>query len=303
MPIEKRPAKPLPTNHVPTGGTAYRVKDGDSWGTVAQKHGIDTWDLIAFNFQTRVPAEVNWYLRENVGCNKPTRDGKNWMFSSSASPGLIYLPPKGGVVQLDPLVIEGRKPSGIWFGIGPGGGGHLFVGGRDVKEFVVFSVDDYGDRFVLGMDGERWGPGLGGSAAASIVICTSLYDPYKLANKELDWQFDFQLNLAGKWGDLLKLVTRSGKGAKLAKFGAKVARAIGKDVLEAVVKHGGKLTQKQWEVLATKVKEVATSSFDTKAKEPQVSAFEIPLGGVGAEVSFFFVKSTLRIDSVTWSDE
>jgi hypothetical protein len=50
-------------------------------------------DLIYANFQTLVPAEVNWYLRHYIGCNRPTHDGNNWMFSSSASPGIIQIPP------------------------------------------------------------------------------------------------------------------------------------------------------------------------------------------------------------------
>jgi hypothetical protein len=48
--------------------------------------------LIEFNFKTQNPEEINWYLRRNVGCKKQTRDGKNWMFSTNAAPGVIYRP-------------------------------------------------------------------------------------------------------------------------------------------------------------------------------------------------------------------
>jgi hypothetical protein len=50
---------------------------------------------------------VNWYLRRNVGCNVPTPDGLNWMFSDSASPGLIYLPIER--LDMEPTVIHGKK--------------------------------------------------------------------------------------------------------------------------------------------------------------------------------------------------
>ncbi len=92
MPIEKEPATKVPAGYVPPNSTSYRVKDGDSWVTIAQKNGQDVWKLIENNFKTRNPDEVNWYLRTRVGCKLQTRDGKNWMFSSSASPGIIYIP-------------------------------------------------------------------------------------------------------------------------------------------------------------------------------------------------------------------
>jgi hypothetical protein len=55
--------------------------------------GVDAKKLVYFNFQTNDPAEVNWYLSHVTGCNKPTPDGYNWTFSSSAKPGVIYRPP------------------------------------------------------------------------------------------------------------------------------------------------------------------------------------------------------------------
>jgi hypothetical protein len=92
MPVERIPGSPLPAAYVPPDSTVYRVVDGDSWATIAARARVDVWQLIEFNFRTRNPAEVNFYLRRNVGCNRPTADGQNWMFSRSASPGLVYLP-------------------------------------------------------------------------------------------------------------------------------------------------------------------------------------------------------------------
>jgi hypothetical protein len=93
MAIEQAPKHPVPVGFVPKGGSRYRVKDGDSWVSVAATAHVDVWNLIEFNFRTRKPAEVNWYLRRNVGCTKTTADGKNYVFTSTASPGVIYLPP------------------------------------------------------------------------------------------------------------------------------------------------------------------------------------------------------------------
>jgi len=83
---------------VPASSTSYRVKDGDDWFSVAKIAGMDAWTLIRFNYPT-LPAstsqaalEVNWYLENYVGCKLLTADRKNYCFSSSANPGIVYVP-------------------------------------------------------------------------------------------------------------------------------------------------------------------------------------------------------------------
>lgn len=117
MVMEKKPMNPVPKGHVPLNSGHYKVKDGDSWGIIASQYGMNTWDLIYMNFLTKNYAEVNWYLHHYVGCLKLTVDGKNWMFSSTANPGIIYIPIKQKTVM-----------SNIILGI------HSNVAGKD-KEF------------------------------------------------------------------------------------------------------------------------------------------------------------------------
>ncbi len=95
MPIERTPRSPLPQNFHPNHGTAYHVQNGDNWSSIATRAGLNVAELIDFNFGTHEPAEVNWYLRRNVGCRRVTVDGKNYVFSSDANPGIVYLPPPG----------------------------------------------------------------------------------------------------------------------------------------------------------------------------------------------------------------
>ena len=94
MPIEKEPEVRAP--FPPQGGPyfKYRVgrKKSESWVTIADDFRIDVWQLIKFNFLTEDPDEVNWYLREYVGCKDTTKDRKNWKFSQRATPGVIYVP-------------------------------------------------------------------------------------------------------------------------------------------------------------------------------------------------------------------
>jgi hypothetical protein len=93
MANESEPDNPLPVDFVPEGSVeTHRVSDGEDWASVAAQYNVKVDDLIYFNFHTNVPEEVNWYLRRNVGCNVSNDDGLNWAFSSSADPGLIYIP-------------------------------------------------------------------------------------------------------------------------------------------------------------------------------------------------------------------
>lgn len=70
----------------------YRVKDGDSLESVAAANGLTWQELAQFNFGTAVPTAVNEHLRREVGCTKRTLDGRNYIFTSADSPGVIRIP-------------------------------------------------------------------------------------------------------------------------------------------------------------------------------------------------------------------
>src|SRR4030095_12276231 len=94
MANEREPDDPLPVDFVPDGTVeTHRVSDGEDWASVAAQYNVNVKDLIYFNFHTKVPEEVNWYLRRNVGCDVSNDGGRNWAFSYSADPGSIYIPP------------------------------------------------------------------------------------------------------------------------------------------------------------------------------------------------------------------
>ena len=120
LPRERIPATPLPRTYRPPNSLPVRIGDGDDWASIAGKHGMDAGKLIQFNFNTRNAEEVNYYLRVNVGCDKPTFDGNNWRFTSSARPGLIYIPTApnlrthSGAVRLTVPHIAGAKSNSCW---------------------------------------------------------------------------------------------------------------------------------------------------------------------------------------------
>jgi hypothetical protein len=94
----QKPATPVSKTYRPPGGVPYKVKDGDSWVSLAREKGLSPWALIRYNYpdlppdKSRAAKEVNWYLENLVGCTKLTADQKNYCFSSTAAPGYIYLP-------------------------------------------------------------------------------------------------------------------------------------------------------------------------------------------------------------------
>lgn len=94
-----KPANPVPRGIVPAGGQPYKVKDGDSWQSLAAGRAMDAWALIRYNYPSLSPdnrlavREVNWYLRWYVGCFTVTADATNYIFSSRDNPGIVYLPP------------------------------------------------------------------------------------------------------------------------------------------------------------------------------------------------------------------
>lgn len=89
-PVHKR----VPSEWPPSDGREYTVKDDDDWWKIAAREKIaDPWVLILYNFDTTVAEEVNWYLRELVGCWN-TKDKWNYTFyKADKSKGKIYLPP------------------------------------------------------------------------------------------------------------------------------------------------------------------------------------------------------------------
>src|SRR4051794_25740340 len=106
MPIEDLPRNPIPQDYWPPPGIKHPVQTGERWETVADRYGVDVKDLIYHNFKTTRPNEVNWYLRNIIGCNLST-DGRNWAFSSGLIPGYVMVPtdkvkPPSRTYDIDP---------------------------------------------------------------------------------------------------------------------------------------------------------------------------------------------------------
>lgn len=261
MPIERRPSNPLPADYVPPGGVPYKVKTNDDLGSVARQYGVPEERLITYNFGTKDPAEINWYLRRNVGCIRPTRDHKNWMFTSEANPGIIYIPPawKHPSFPAPPptfTVPTTEKKSSllstVWAGVGKAHSGDLFViGAHDLTARVYNLGDEYPNvrNATINLNGWKFGPGLGADVAAVFVLCHGYADAKDMVGVSGDWDFD--ISIVAKLGDVLKDIKGLGK------------------VIDGIEKY-------------KKMKYIAENAIKSRAiKETGVYNMPIPFAGVG----------------------
>jgi len=210
MPIERKPDNLVPKDYHPPSSVLCRVKDGDSFISIANQYNMEEWELIYENFKTRDTAEVNWYLRNYVGCKKQTLDGSNWIFSSDANPGFIHIPEQ--IINI-PHLVKRSKLENVWAGIAKSHSGDLpGVGAHDLTGKIYNLGDELPDvrNAVININGFKFGLGLGGSIGAVFVIAYGYSNSYKM-NGGVIGEWDIDLSLGAKLGDFFKGVKGIGK--------------------------------------------------------------------------------------------
>jgi len=100
-PPPQDPTKVWPSNKISASSLKriveiirHKVTDKDSIDSLAKANGLDWKFLSRFNWGTDVPVEINKHLRADNGIWKPTADGKNWSFTSTDHPGIMFIPKK-----------------------------------------------------------------------------------------------------------------------------------------------------------------------------------------------------------------
>jgi hypothetical protein len=113
MPLTHEP-KPLPSelDYVPDNSLPIIPYAGLSFyflakSGLAKAAGMTAMDICFYNFKTRNPTVINWYLKNKIGCTKATKDGKNYMFSGNEN-GIIFLPLGGTYPEI------GDEPEPAW---------------------------------------------------------------------------------------------------------------------------------------------------------------------------------------------
>jgi len=247
---------------------------------------ISANDLCFFNFRTRNPAEINWYLYHKVGCRHPTRDHANYMFSDSDDPGIVYLPKIA--VNIPAHEVKQEPPLNAWLGVVGKAGTMFVVAGIETVAGAVVSLDDPSKWMAIGASVNRLGLGWGATGGFSFVFITGVDRPEKLSG----WQqgdSDFNLALGENWG-------------KMAKSASKVKKL--KPVIEVMAKLGAKTPQTLKKLLKAEpnkyvdlVKAVKSIRDYGELKEngdPNVFMWDVPWGSGGVEASFFYGVSNFN---------
>jgi hypothetical protein len=300
MPLEAKP-NPMPSalDYVPPLSEPYKVLSSDSWWTLAEKPGplaagLSALDLCYFNFRTRKPTEINWYLRNKVGCKTATSDGKNFKFSMADNPGIVYLP----VVGVSPPAAEYPIPiepapdptflSDVWMGVGVKAGSMIVVVGIDTMGGVLISLD--ASMRYAGVSGEvnRLGLGAGVGGGAVILIATGVTDPSQIHGLQ-SLAGDFNVSLGAKWGHFAKL----GKMRKLQPFvdafmkiGAKTPGSL---------KAALKSNPDNWINLYKNSASLKDALGVGPNDPPSLMVLDMPFVGAGTEVSLFYGLTTLTL--------
>jgi hypothetical protein len=293
MPLIIKP-DPLPSEltYVPEHSEPHIVASGESWWTLAELPRVraarkSASDLCHFNFKTRDPREINWYLYHKVGCRHVTRDGKNYMFSdhdrwnkTAASPGIVYLPPVGVVLPvIRPAADELRLD--MWVGLGGKAGTMFAVAGIETMEGLVAGIDQPHTWMALQASINRLGVGWGVTGGVCLIAVTGVNQPSQLNGFQTGGK-DFTLALGENWGKIAKAGGAAKKFAPIieviTKIGAKTPKAL-KAALKAEPDRYGDLVK-----AAVQFRE----SVGAAAEEQNVYLIDIPWLGGGVEASLYY---------------
>ncbi|HMA73085.1 MAG TPA: hypothetical protein VKP67_16625 [Xanthobacteraceae bacterium] len=297
MPLISKP-NPLPSEltYVPENGDPHTVATGESWWTLVELPLVraarkSASDLCYFNFKTRNPREINWYLHHKVGCRHVTRDGKNYMFSDfdrlnkdAATPGIIYLPRVWATLPTITSPADELRLD-IWVGLGGKAGTMFVVAGIETMEGLVVGIDQPHTWMALQASISRLGVGWGVSGGACLIVVTGVKKPSQLNGFQTGGG-DFTLALGENWDKIAKAGGAAKKFAPIIeaikRIGAKTPKAL-KAALKADPDRYGDL-----------VKAVGQfrEALGAGAEEQNVYLVDVPWLGGGAEASLYYGVAT-----------
>lgn len=296
MPLVHKPSPlPSPLDYTPPDSWPKFVTNNEDFHTLCLTPGVrdrmSASDLCFYNFKTREPREINWYLHHKVGCRRVTHDGLNYMFSTfdrqnkeASQPGIIHLPKVPTSLPVTELAKE--KATNAWLGMVGKGGAMVAVVGIETAAGWAFSLDALSNGMALTVSTTRLGVGWGASGGCTFVLITGVRNPGQL-NGFQSGGADFNVALGGNYGKWVKSATASKKLAPLVealtKLGAKTPAAL-KAILKSKPESYGDLYK------------AAKAVLDFMALTPDgpvnVLAFDVPFVSGGAEVSLFHGIST-----------
>jgi hypothetical protein len=299
MPIAKEP-KPLPSplDYVPAGSERHKVTNNESWWTLAslptvKASGMSASDLCFYNFKTRNPVEINWYLQHKVGCTRATRDGMNYLFTAADRPGIVYLPLAGPPPPVQEILPKRTGVLNSWFGLIGKGGTQFAVVGIETGTGPLVSLDDPTKVMLITVSVNRLGPGWGASGGVAGVYIVGVTNPTQLnGHQEGDW--DFNLALGPNWGKAAKAASKYDKLKPLVAAALRIGARTPQGVKKAL-----QTNPDDYADLVDSCRSVNEALGIDPAGGPKVLVFDLPWGGGGVEASVYFGVSNF---SAVWDN-
>ena len=179
-----------------------------------------------------------------------------------------------------------ERISPVWIGFGvKASAGH--IKGQDVVVASMYNLDAIENKFILAAGTEKWQAGAGASVGAQFCVINGIYNPRDL-NKVQFGGFDWSLSLGIKLSGLIK---SAGTIKALAPAMSAAAKASRFSPIKDVDK------------LAWAFKNLGSiGSVLESQSTPSFTAIDIPFGGYGKEVAFYYGITSFQVTNLNLVD-
>lgn len=174
-----------------------------------------------------------------------------------------------------------------WIGFGGKSGGQLLIGGVESATAFMVNLGDY-ETFQLQIINSRWGLGLGGSGGAVAVLGFGFHVPYELHRKSLT---DWGVNLAFTEKLLSKSAIKSLEHSKFFLDSFTNGKYVAPMLEKSKAFRDIGLLQNVRDMLHT-----LYAGFEAH-KRSGVVVIDLPVVGVGLEVSAYVTKGTMYVSN------
>jgi len=289
----KNPIKPRANGDWgPPGAHRFYVSTGWNWERLAK---MDKWsnpkEFVKWQMNTDNPLEVNWYLRELVGCDGGF-DGINYSFRTGLKPGFVYTRDNFQKGQMPHDYKPGTevKDSGGWsgtvyppdplwyFGVGAKVGG---MWGENGAEKLYFAASSEYALFAGSAYTQRSGWGAGFSGALVIAVFGGIRHPYQVEGLKSSGP-DFTAAFGP--GKLAELATKVNRIPGIASFARNV-------ISKAAA--GGSATADLFTQLRN-ILQVTLFGGTPVVMGPKALMIDLPIGA-GIEASAYWGESTYSL--------
>ncbi len=245
--------------------------------------------LVPNNFQVAIELAVGERAAMYAGAKDRTED-ESWrgvIISAWDKPVPPPPPPPPPPLPEPKPAYTYSKFLSRWLGFGIKSGGQLLIGGVESTTAYVVNLGDL-ETFDFQVVSSRWGLGLGGGAGVVAIIGFGFSIPYELHGKSLN---DWGVNIAFTEKLISKSTVQAIQTSKLFidgfKNGRYVAPALNKAKLFA-----------DWAVLANVRNALHTLYGGLEAaKHSGVIVLDLPMLGVGLELSAFLTRGTMYVSN------